>query len=185
MMVSAARRDVLKGLGLIAVEVGGVAAMLSPAAAQAAGAALKVLTPVEAQVLAAFGEALVPGARAAGIVAYVDDQLARDPVQGLLMIRYLDVPPPWRGFYHTALVAVEAYALQRFGMGFAELDAGQAAAMIGEIAFKPAENWAGPPSPLVYFALRADAIDVVYGTEAGFEKLGVPYMAHIAPDPKW
>lgn len=185
MMGTPARRDVLKGLGLIAVEVGGVAAMLAPAAAQAAGAALKVLTPVEAKVLAAFGEALVPGARAAGIVPYVDDQLAKGPVQGLLMIRYLDVPPPWLGFYRGALAAVEAHARARFGVGFAGLDAGQAAAMIGDIGFKPAENWAGPPSPLVYFALRADAIDVVYGTEAGFEKLGVPYMAHIAPDPKW
>lgn len=185
MMFAPARRDVLKGLGLIAVEVGGVAAMLSPAAAEAAGAALKVLTPAEAAALAAFGEALVPGARAAGIVPYVDDQLAKDPVQGLLMIRYLDVPPPWLPFYRAGLAAVEAFARQRFGVGVAALDAGQAAAMIGEIALKPAENWAGPPSPLVYFALRADAIDVVYGTEAGFEKLGVPYMAHIAPDPKW
>ena len=32
---------------------------------------------------------------------------------------------------------------------------------------------------------RPDAIDVVYGTKAGFEQLGVPYMAHIEPPSRW
>jgi hypothetical protein len=26
---------------------------------------------------------------------------------------------------------------------------------------------------------------VVYGTMEGYESLGVPYMAHIAPDKRW
>jgi hypothetical protein len=33
--------------------------------------------------------------------------------------------------------------------------------------------------------LRADAVDVVYGTMEGYEALGIPYMAHIAPDKRW
>lgn len=184
-MHQAIRRDVLKGIGLIAVEVAGAVQLLTPAAAAAAEAGFKVLTQAEARTLAAFGEALAPGARAAGIAHYVDDQLAKPPADGLLMIRYLDVPPPWLPFYRAGLAALDTLAVARHGTGFAGLDAGQAAALIGAIAERPPEGWQGPPSPLVYFAMRADAIDVVYGTEAGFERLGVPYMAHIAPDPKW
>jgi hypothetical protein len=33
--------------------------------------------------------------------------------------------------------------------------------------------------------LRSDAVDVVYGTVEGYESLGIPYMAHIAPDRRW
>ncbi len=37
----------------------------------------------------------------------------------------------------------------------------------------------GPPGALVYAALRADAVDVVYGTMEGYEALG-PQAAHPA-----
>ena len=33
--------------------------------------------------------------------------------------------------------------------------------------------------------LRSDAVDVVYGTEGGFEELGIPYLAHIRPPADW
>jgi hypothetical protein len=35
------------------------------------------------------------------------------------------------------------------------------------------------------FVLRADALDVTYGTPGGFENLGIPYMAHIMPEQPW
>ena len=44
-----------------------------------------------------------------------------------------------------------------------------------------AAGWQGPPGPFVYAVLRSDAVDVVYSTMEGYEALGVPYMAHIAP----
>jgi len=47
------------------------------------------------------------------------------------------------------------------------------------------EGWQGPPAPLAYHALRNDAVDVVYGTPAGLQKLGVPYMEHILPPERW
>ena len=37
----------------------------------------------------------------------------------------------------------------------------------------------------VYFVLRNDAVDVFYGTQDGFEALGIPYMAHIEPPSRW
>jgi hypothetical protein len=47
------------------------------------------------------------------------------------------------------------------------------------------QGWQGPPPGFVYFVLRSDAVDVVYGTMDGYESLGVPYMPHIAPDKRW
>ena len=46
-------------------------------------------------------------------------------------------------------------------------------------------DWSGPPASYVMFLLRADALDVVYGTQAGFAKLGIPYSAHILPEANW
>lgn len=47
-------------------------------------------------------------------------------------------------------------------------------------------SWTLPlPARLFYFALRSDAVDVVYGTVEGFQKLGIPYMPHIAPPRNW
>ena len=43
----------------------------------------------------------------------------------------------------------------------------------------------GPPASYVMFLLRADALDVVYGTQAGFAQLGIPYSAHILPEANW
>ena len=60
-----------------------------------------------------------------------------------------------------------------------------AAALQGAFTGKPFDAWSGPAAGLVYFVLRSDAVDVVYGTPAGFERLGVPYMAHILPPAGW
>ena len=46
-------------------------------------------------------------------------------------------------------------------------------------------DWSGPPASYVFFVLRADALDVTYGTPEGFEQLGIPYMAHIMPEQPW
>ena len=43
------------------------------------------------------------------------------------------------------------------------------------------EGWTGRPGPLVYAVLRADAVDVVYGTMEGYEALGIPYMPRFHP----
>jgi hypothetical protein len=47
------------------------------------------------------------------------------------------------------------------------------------------EGWSGRPAALVYAVLRADAVDVVYGTMEGYEALGIPYMPHIPPEKRW
>ena len=47
-------------------------------------------------------------------------------------------------------------------------------------------GWQGPPAAgFVYFLLRSDAVDVVYGTVEGYAELGIPYQAHIMPLKRW
>jgi hypothetical protein len=104
----------------------------------------------------------------------------------MLMAKYLGLAPPLGPFYRGALAATRA-ALDRHDADAAHAGdrvraaAALAAAMLGGTV----DGWSGPPAGLVRFVLRTDAIDVVYGTPAGFDRLGVPYMAHIHPPSRW
>lgn len=173
------------GLGLITVKRDGVLLTLSPADAHSADHSYRTLTAEDVTILEAFGETLLPGAKAAGIAHFVDHHISVPPAESLLMLRYLDVPPPYADFYRAGLAALDRHAHATAGKGFAALDTGEATALVGSIAAAPPADWQGPPSPLVYFAIRADAVDVVYGTMAGFEALDIPYMAHIEPPTPW
>lgn len=181
------RRALLKAgaLGAFAYSLSGASVMLSPREAHAQGAAFVILTVDEAETLAAFGEALAPGARQAGIAHFIDAQLAADPAEALFMLRYLDVPPPWDGFYKAAAAALDHAAKVAHGTRFAGLDPENAHALVGIIAAGEVADWSGPPPGLVYFALRADAVDVTYGTVEGFAALGIDYLPHIPPERPW
>jgi len=180
------RRNVLKsGALLIACVVAGEAARLTPAAAHAAAATPRVLTAAEAVTLGHFAETLVPGACAAGVVEFVDSQLAADATESLLIARYFGVVPPFHDFYRGALAALDAAARAAHGQLFAALAPEPALALAGSLLAGPPPGWSGPPAPLFYLAARGDAVDVVYGTPAGFEALGIPYMEHILPPRRW
>ena len=179
------RRQLLRATGLALLTIMTPLGRMTPAAAQAAQTPLLNLTDREARTLAALAEALVPGATNAGIARYIDAQLASD--QPLLMLHYLDWPGALAGFYHDAIAALDTLAAtQPTAAGsFADLPASDHTAIAGQLLGGAVEDWAGPPAFLVYFALRADAVDVVFGTPEGFATLGVPYMAHIQPPEGW
>ena len=158
---------------------------MTPREAHAQGVALRSLKPDEAATLEALGETLVPGARKAGIAQFVDQQLSIPAEEALLEARILNVRPPFVNFYRAALGAVERASAAQNGRRFAELDAAQAHEFVGLMRQNKLEGWQGPPPPFVYLLLRSDAVDVVYGTVEGYEMLGVPYMAHIAPLKRW
>ena len=181
------RRQVLKGgaLGFLAFKIGGTIELLTPAAARAEGVPYRTLSEAEAETLDAFGDTLLPGAREAGLSHYIDQQISTDSATSLLFLRYVEVPPPYGGFYKTGLAALDAHARNVHGTSFAMLSRENAHALVGSVAGSNPENWQGPPAPFFYFVTRADAVDVVYGTMDGFEKLGVPYMAHLPPETKW
>jgi hypothetical protein len=168
-------------VGALTFQVGGIDVLLTPAQARVQGAAFGVLTPAEVRALEALGECLVPGARVAGVAHYVDANLRRSPATSLLMLRYLDVLPPHSDFYRLGLGALDTASMRQHGQVFADLGEAAATSLVAAIAKADPDGWQGPPAPLFYFALRGDAVDIVYGTRAGFEKLGVPYLAHIEP----
>ena len=123
---------------------------------------LRFFTPHEAQRLDALGDAMVPGASAAGLARFIDRYVSVDPASALLTARYLDVQPPFGEFYREGLRRLEAYT-----------DVGLAVSKLAE------------SDPVLHFALRSDAIDVTYGTMAGFAALDVPYLPHLAPEAPW
>lgn len=181
------RRSFIRGggLGLVAFSVGGTEVLLSPRTARARDIPLSVLAAEEVRTLETIGEALVPGAAEAGLAHFVDSQLAAPAADSLLMIRYLDIPPPYAPFYHGALAAIGAAAGAMHGAPLHELPAVQVQSFVAAMARDEIAGWQGPPAGLVFFVLRNDAVDVVYGTPEGFAKLGIPYQPHIAPPAHW
>ena len=185
--VSKDRREFLHKSGLVlSFTLGTKFLLLTPAEARAQDLPLKVLTPVEAETLGAVAEALVPGALDSGIVHYIDHQLSADAEDSLLMLQYLGVPHAgFTGFYRAALAGTVAAAQARFEANWADLNEAQITEIAGLLNGPDPLAWTGPPSGFFSFVLRGDACDVVYGTEAGFDRIGMPYMAHIRPVSPW
>jgi Gluconate 2-dehydrogenase subunit 3 len=182
------RRAFLQGaaIGALTFTVGGVEVMLTPAAARAQGVPLRTLTAEQAATLDALGEALVPGARAAGLSHFVDQQLSIPAEEALLEARILNVKPPYANFYRAALGAVDrASQAGNGGRGFAQLTEAEQKGFVDNMRQNKVAGWQGPPGGFIYFLLRSDAVDVVYGTMDGYAGLGIPYMPHIAPTKKW
>ena len=182
------RRVFLKGaaMGALAFTVGGVEVLLTPHDARSQGVPLRTLNAVEAEVLEALGETLVPGARQAGISHFVDQQLSIPAEEALLEARILNVRPPYANFYRAALGAVDRASQARSnGHRFAELNESERREFVDAMRQNKINDWQGPAGGFVYVVLRNDAIDVVYGTVEGYAVLGIPYMPHIAPTKRW
>ena len=181
------RRVLLKGAaaGALAFTVGGAELLLTPRAARAQGVPLRTLNAAQAQTLDALGEALVPGARQAGISHFVDQQTSIPPEEALLEARILNVRPPYANFYRAALGGVDGASQKLKGRSFPQLSEEEQRSFIGDLRQNKIDGWQGPPAPFVYLILRSDAVDVVYGTMDGYANLGIPYMAHIAPTRRW
>ena len=181
------RRALLKGAGFgaLAFTVGGTQVLLTPAQAFADDVPLHTLKPDEAKTLDAMGETLVPGARAAGVVNFVDQQISGPAEEALLEARILSVKPPYANFYRAAIGAINGASAARHGKPFAELDAATQHAFVDQMRQNKIDGWKGPGGGFVYLILRSDAVDVVYGTMAGYKSLDIPYMAHIEPKRSW
>src|SRR5216684_9052550 len=119
------RREFMRGaaIGALAFTIGGVEVLLTPRAARAQGVTLRLLKPDEVETLEALGEALVPGARAAGIAHFIDQQISVPPEEALLEARILNVRPPYANFYRAAIGAVnKASQALNTGRRFAQLN---------------------------------------------------------------
>ena len=182
------RRDFLRGTatGVFAFTVGGVEVLLSAREARAQGVPFRLLKAEEVQTIEAMGETLVPGARAAGIAHFVDQQLSVPPEEALLEARILNVRPPYANFYRAAVAAVDnASQTLNGGRKFTQLSPSEQHDFVDAMRQNKIQGWQGPSGSFAYLVLRSDAVDVVYGTMEGYEALGIPYMPHIAPEKRW
>jgi hypothetical protein len=186
-MADIQRRAFVKGaaIGALAFTVGGSTVMLTARQARAGNVPFRLLKADEAETLESMGEALVPGARSAGIAHFIDQQISGPPEEALLQARILNVRPPFANFYRATIKAIEGASNKTYAMKFARLSQGDKRDFINAMRQNKAAGWQGPPGPFVYGVLRSDAVDVVYSTMEGYEALGVPYMPHIAPERRW
>ncbi len=182
------RRDFMKGAatGALAFTVGGVEVLLTTREARAQNVPFRLLRADEAETIEALGETLVPGARAAGIAHFIDQQLSVPPAEALLEARIFNVRPPYSNFYRAAIGAVDtaSQALNN-GRKFGWLSPSEQRDFVDAMRQNKVQGWQGPGGSFVYSVLRSDAVDVVYGTVEGYEALGIPYMPHIVPDKRW
>ena len=182
------RRALMKGAALsaLAFSVGGAQVLLSPRQARAQNIPYRTLSPEQVEILEVLGETLVPGAAAAGISHFVDQQLSIPPEEALLEARILNIRPPYANFYRAALGAIDrASNTNNDNRAFAKISANERRDFVDQMRQNKVTGWQGPPGPFVYLVMRSDAVDVVYGTMDGYAALGVPYMAHIEPTKRW
>lgn len=172
-------------IGLFAFSVSGCDAMMSPKEAHESGADFTRLSPPSVAILDVLGELLVPGAKTAGLAHYIDANLAREAGESLLMVRYLDVITPQIQFYTAGLAALDSHSRTTTGRPFTDQSEAESTAIVASLLKGNLPGWNSiadaPPAPLFYLAVRGDAVDIVYGTMAGFEALDIPYAGHIDP----
>ena len=181
------RRVFLKGasMGVLAFTVGGADILMTAREARARAVPFRMLNGEEGETLEALGEALLPGAREAGFAHFIDHQVSVPAVDALLEARIVNVKPPYINFYRGAIGGVNKASMALSGKRFAALSAAERHDFIDQLRQNKIAGWQGPPPGQVYFVLRSDAVDVVYGTMEGYESLGIAYLAHIEPDRRW
>jgi hypothetical protein len=186
-MANIGRRGFVKGasLGALAFAVGGAEVIMAAREARARGVPFRLLDAHQGETLEALGETLVPQAREAGIAHFIDQQLSVPPHESLLQARIFNFRPPFSDFYRAAITSVDDASGKLFGQNFAELASADQRQFVDLMRQNRIEGWSGRPGALVYAVLRADAVDVVYGTMEGYEALGIPYMPHIPPEKRW
>jgi len=147
---------------------------------------LRVLTVREAAVYDAWCDQLAPGAAQAGVSDYIDAQLAAPRDEAFLFLRLL-ANPPYDEFYRLGIAGIEQETRARFGVdaSYTELDHSRQRELIEATAADMTRVWKAPAPSFFFFVSRADAVDLVYGTEAGFRRLGLSYVAHIRPPSPW
>lgn len=178
------RRHVLK-VGGASLLTAAAAPLFDPRKARAQGAPFKVLSVAEVATVEALSNAIVPGARDAGVSHYVDHELASTSPR--LLLRFAQLRGPLLPYYRGALGAFAASVKEQGKGEFSSLARDAQNAVIEAMRTGKIAPWDAKavPAPVFYGMMRNDGVDVVYGSVEGFEKLGIPYMPHIMPKTTW
>lgn len=143
----------------------------------------ETLTADERATLGAVADTLVPGSVAAGVVDFVAAMLGEpDPC---LCYRFVSFPMPPKAFYKLTLASFDDFSHATAGKPLAALAPSKRVHVVEKFLEPNVRGWKGPPTSLVYFVLRSDAIDTLYGVQQTYAHLDIPYMAHIEPPRSW
>jgi hypothetical protein len=153
--------------------------------ARAEGMPFKVLSPDEVRTIEALSDALVPGARDAGVSHYIDHELASPSPR--LLLRFAQLRGPMAPYYRGALAAFAASMTAQGNSAFSSLTPDAQHNVIEAVRTGTIKPWdAGAvAAPIFYGMMRNDGVDVVYGSAEGFKNLDIPYMPHIMPKTTW
>ena len=159
--------------------------LFNPREARAQGVPFKVLAPDEVATIEALADALVPGARDAGVSHYIDHELASPSPR--LLLRFAQLPGPMAPYYHRALAAFAASMTAQGNGAFASLAPAAQHTVIEALRTASIKPWDANAvaAPVFYGMMRNDGVDVVYGSAEGFKNLDMPYMPHIMPKTTW
>ena len=133
---------------------------------------MKALAPGEAATIAAVCERLIPsdstgpGAREANVVRYIDRALASDLAA-------------FRPAYTAAVLAIDAYAQQKFGAVFTALSTDQQDAVLRDMD----QNRATTQDPTVVRPAGASAVDFAPSSRAVFEMIRTHAVQGMFSDP--
>ena len=179
------RRHLLKAGGAsLAVTAAAPLALFDPRAARAQGEPFTVLSPDEVATIEALSDALVPGAREAGVAHYIDHELASPSPR--LSLRFAQLRGPMAPYYHGAIAAFAASMTAQGSGPFSSLSPDAQHNVIEALRTGTIKPWdKALPSPVFYAMMRNDGVDVVYGSAEGFKHLDIPYMPHIMPKSTW
>ena len=165
--------------GLLQMALILTAASVAPAALGERGrAAASKFSVSEHQTLLAIGETLLPGA---DLSRFLSGMLTRDVP--MLSYPFVSFPADVQAFYHDAVTAINRVCQRARDRRFEQLSSTERAALMQELMMGQVKDWDGPPPGLVYFVLRSDVTDAMYGRPEAYQELQIPYMAHIQPPP--
>jgi len=162
-MTDAKDRDALSRREMIAATAAALAAPLVTACGEKAPSVERLaggfLTPGELGLLDALTDLIIPtdahspGARAAGVAAYIDGRLAESP------------DPDWQALWRSGLQAVDGLARERQGKPFLEATADQRVAVLTSMA--AGEKDPKTPAERFFAELKRWTVRAYYASKIG------------------
>jgi len=180
------RRQFLSGIAGTAAFTGSVASYPTSLASakETTLVPLRTFSASQADTYSAWCDLLATGAAKAGVAEFVDKYISEPYGKSLLLLRYFQ-GDALRHFYVAGIGGIDQESQARFKKSFLQLDNKDRLAVVDAAVHAKTVAWTKPDPNFFYFISRSDAVDVVYGTEAGFAALGIPYVAHIPPVTPW
>ena len=144
----------------------------------------RTFNKMQAETFAAWCNLIVNGSANAGVAYFVDKYISNPYAQSLIMARFFE-DSPLSDFYIAGIAGIDKESREQFDRTFVLLESDKQLQIINAASQSKTRIWVKPSPFIFYLMSRSDAIDVVYGTEQGFQNLDIPYLAHLPPPQPW